>query len=297
MSNQQKSKMAQDLGVKLVSHPSKYLGVNFKLRGNRIADFQDLIGKISSKLQGWKVKLLSQAGRLTLINSMLNSVSIYTFSVFKIPKTVCKRLDSLINAFWWGHDPGRKKLHMTNWETITQPKTQGGLGIKKSGPMNKALLAKQYWRIKSNPNSLLSKTLKSKYCPNSDLHSHKPKQNASWIWRNIMSQDHPQLCQATWRIGRGHNIPITHPAWFKIKPTAPHSLRNQVTTVVNLINHQNASWKTELISQHYEQQDSAQILSIKLPVVVRTTTRGSNGPQNVTQLTNDHPSRMKVMLQ
>jgi hypothetical protein len=30
---------------------------------------------------------------------------------------------------------------------------------------------------------------------------------------------------------------------------------------------------------------------------VRTTTRGSNGPQNVTQLTNDHPSRMKVMLQ
>ena len=30
---------------------------------------------------------------------------------------------------------------------------------------------------------------------------------------------------------------------------------------------------------------------------VKTTTRGSNGPQNVTQLTNDHPSRMKVMLQ
>ena len=114
MSNQQKSKMAQDLGVKLVSHPSKYLGVNFKLRGNRIADFQDLIDKISSKLQGWKAKLLSQAGRLTLINAVLNSVPIYTFSVFKIPETVCKRLDSLINAFWWGHDPGRKKLHMTN---------------------------------------------------------------------------------------------------------------------------------------------------------------------------------------
>ena len=33
------------------------------------------------------------------------------------------------------------------------------------------------------------------------------------------------------------------------------------------------------------------------PTPVRTMTRGSNGPQNVTQLTNDHPSRMKVMLQ
>jgi hypothetical protein len=82
-----------------------------------------------------------------------------------------------------------------------------------------------------------------------------------------MHQDHPQLCQATWRIGRGHNIPISHPAWFKIKPTAPHSLQNQVTTIADLINHQNASWKTDLISQLYEQQDSAQILSIIMPVV------------------------------
>jgi hypothetical protein len=31
--------------------------------------------------------------------------------------------------------------------------------------------------------------------------------------------------------------------------------------------------------------------------IVRTTTRGSNGSQNVTQLTNDHPSRVKMMLQ
>uniref|UniRef100_A0A2N9HE47 Reverse transcriptase domain-containing protein n=1 Tax=Fagus sylvatica TaxID=28930 RepID=A0A2N9HE47_FAGSY len=87
MSTHQKSILAQQLGVKLVPHPSKYLGVNFKLRGNRIADFQDLIDKISSKLQGWKAKLLSQAGRLTLINSVLTSIPIYTFSVFKIPET------------------------------------------------------------------------------------------------------------------------------------------------------------------------------------------------------------------
>ena len=33
---------------------------------------------------------------------------------------------------------------MTNWDTITKPKKEGGLGLKKIGPMNKALLAKQY---------------------------------------------------------------------------------------------------------------------------------------------------------
>ena len=130
-------------------------------RGNKIGDFQDLLNKVSTKLQGWKAKLLSQAVRLTLINPVLNSITIYTFSNFKVPEAVCKKLDSLINAFWWGHDANRKKMHMTTWETITKPKTQGGLGIKKFGPMNKALLTKQYWRIRNNPNLLLSKTLKS----------------------------------------------------------------------------------------------------------------------------------------
>ena len=68
MTNQSKQQLTNLLGVKLVPNPGKYLGFNFKLQGKRIEDFQDLITKISSKLQGWKAKLLSQAGRLTLIN-------------------------------------------------------------------------------------------------------------------------------------------------------------------------------------------------------------------------------------
>jgi hypothetical protein len=132
-------------------------------------------------------------------------------------------------------------MHMTNWETITKPKTQGGLGIKKFGPMNKALITKQYWRIRNNPNLLLSKTLKSKYCPNGDLHSHKPNPKASWIWRTIMCQDNPKLSQAAWRVGRGYNIPISHPAWFKFKPNAPppppHIYKNKSQLwLISLIN-------------------------------------------------------------
>ena len=80
----------------------------------------------------------------------------------------------------------RKNSHFTNWDTITKPKNQGGLGIKKFGLMNKALISKQYWRICNNPNSLLTKTLKSKYCPYEDIHTHKPKQHSSWMWRTIM---------------------------------------------------------------------------------------------------------------
>ena len=51
--------IARSLNVNLVQHPSKYLGINFKLKGNCITDFQFLIDKLNSKLQGWKARLLS----------------------------------------------------------------------------------------------------------------------------------------------------------------------------------------------------------------------------------------------
>jgi hypothetical protein len=75
-----------------------------------------------------------------------------------------------------------------------------------------------------------------------------------------------------WDEGRGYNIPISHPAWFKIKPTAPPCLLNQITTVADLIDHRTASWKTNLLYQLYDQQDSDQILSITLPMVENNAT-------------------------
>jgi hypothetical protein len=37
----------------------------------------------------------------------------------------------------------KKNLHMTNWDTLSKPKKDGVIGVRKFGLMNKALLAKQ----------------------------------------------------------------------------------------------------------------------------------------------------------
>jgi len=50
------------------------------------------------------------------------------------------------------------------WEKLIKPKAHGGLGIRDIQAFNKALLAKQAWRIITKPDCLLSRILRGKYC-------------------------------------------------------------------------------------------------------------------------------------
>jgi len=54
-------------------------------------------------------------------------------------------------------------MHLKNWSTVTLSKAVGGLGIKRSLPYNKALLAKRAWTLQSNTSDPWAITLKSKY--------------------------------------------------------------------------------------------------------------------------------------
>ena len=90
---------SSNLKSNLIQNPSKYLGINFKFRGNKVVGFQFLIKKLNSKLQGWKAKFLSQAGRTTLISSVLLSLPPYTFSCFRVFEQVCNKMDAIVWAF------------------------------------------------------------------------------------------------------------------------------------------------------------------------------------------------------
>ena len=125
------------------------------MRGRRAVNFEELVEKVNNKLQGWKAKLLSQARRVTLINSVLQSLPVYSFSCLKIPDKICTKLDSVINAFYWGHQPSARKLHLINWNTICRPRNEGGLGIRKFKLMKQALIAKQFGESFKNPNPFL----------------------------------------------------------------------------------------------------------------------------------------------
>ncbi len=80
-----------------------------------------------------------------------------------------------------------------------------------------------------------------------------------------MGTNTPSLSQDIWRVGRGHNIPLNHPYWYRTKPEAPQQLLHQLSSVADLIDQSRAIWNIDIIQQFYSQDIIQHILSIPLP--------------------------------
>lgn len=51
---------------------------------------------IWARMQGWKEKLLSQAGKEVMIKAVIQSIPTYSMSVFKLPVSLCKEIETMI---------------------------------------------------------------------------------------------------------------------------------------------------------------------------------------------------------
>lgn len=120
---------------------ASYLGLPLGVSENKRGCFQFIIDKTQQALAGWK-STLSQAGKLTLIKSVLSSLLIYLCSSYKIPLAICDKLNAISAAFWW-KTGDRKPLYRLSWDKISAYKSEGGLGIRDFRLLNQALLANQ----------------------------------------------------------------------------------------------------------------------------------------------------------
>lgn len=97
------------LGMRKLATNSKYLGNPLRIGKKKSKSFEFLLEKIKEKLAAWKCKTLSLAGRTTLVRSVLNSIPLYTMSLFKLPKQICNKIDSYTRRFWWGCSENKNK--------------------------------------------------------------------------------------------------------------------------------------------------------------------------------------------
>lgn len=90
---------------------------------------EPLVDKIKTKLESWKLRHLSMAGRVELIVSTLSSYHLYWTAVFTLPTGTISEIERLCCSFRWGDTEDKKHIHIVAWEDICKPKDEGGLEI------------------------------------------------------------------------------------------------------------------------------------------------------------------------
>jgi hypothetical protein len=106
-------------------------------------------------------------------------------SVFQLPKGLCLEINSLMQKFWWGHQSNESKIHWMSWSRMGLPKEKGGMGFRDLICFNRALLAKQSWRLFHSPDTLIGKIMKAKYYPQMTILEAKLGSKPFFAWCSI----------------------------------------------------------------------------------------------------------------
>ncbi|VFQ89227.1 unnamed protein product [Cuscuta campestris] len=160
--------------------PFTYLGISIDKGITRTQHCNQLITAFDRKLGSWQFKQLDQAGRLILINHVLNTLPIFFLGSSTLPKSVQNILKQKMSRFWW-----KSKHHWVNWEDICTPKEEGGLGIRDLSSLQDSFSLKLWWNYHSNT-SLWAKFMHAKYERDGEMEAHIID---SPVWKRIVEID------------------------------------------------------------------------------------------------------------
>ncbi|XP_021736564.1 uncharacterized protein LOC110703122 [Chenopodium quinoa] len=262
----QRDELMSVLNMRQVDRHEKYLGIPTVVGRSKKAIFAAILDRMWKKLQGWKEKLLSRAGKEVLLKAVIQAIPTYLMGVYKFPCSVVEKIGSAMARFFWGQKGMRRKVHWRSWAAMCTPKCLGGMGFRDLSVFNDALLGRQAWRLVFKDGSLLSKVMKAKYYPNCDFLDASLGYAGSYSWRSIWSSKSLVKEGVIWRIGNGSTVNVWRDPWVadelgRFITSKPCEGINQVS---DLIDFSRFEWNEDLISAHFNERDQKCILTIPL---------------------------------
>ena len=250
----------KDLILSVVRVPTSqrydmYLGLPALVGRSRIREFENIKERVRRMVTDWKTKLLSQAGKEILLKAVVQAIPTYSMSIFLPPKELCKEINKLMHKFWWGSKGDEKKIHWMSWERIGRSKSKGVMGFRDLISFNKALLAKQCWRLIQYPDSLAAIIIKEKYFSRGDFLSAKLGSRPSFAWRSLLTGHELLSVGLLWRIGDGKSVSIWSNKWIP-RPTtfsviSPRTVLSETAKVADLISGEPPEWNKLLFGTFF----------------------------------------------
>ncbi|GAU47353.1 hypothetical protein TSUD_190190 [Trifolium subterraneum] len=131
------------IGFKVGSLPFNYLGIPIFKGRPKARYFYPIADRIKAKLSAWKASFLSIAGRAQLVKSVIQSMLVYSISVYSWPISLLKSIETWSRNFIWSSDINKRKLVTVAWKKICVPYSEGGLGLRSLISLNEAANLKQ----------------------------------------------------------------------------------------------------------------------------------------------------------
>ncbi|CAJ2668635.1 unnamed protein product [Trifolium pratense] len=178
--------------IKRITHfeegklPFRYLVIPMTSKKLSIQNYMGLIDKIVGRITHWSSKLLSYAGRIQLLNSVIFSMTNYWLQCLPLPKAVIQKINSICRTFFWTGSIEKSRKAPIAWKTICQPKRNGGLNLIDLEVWNRITLLKLIWNLSGKSDSLWVKWVHTYYIKNQQIMEACILDNASWIMKAIM---------------------------------------------------------------------------------------------------------------
>ena len=197
----------------------KYIGLPTVVCRSKEGCFKYIGERSSAKVSHCKGQGLPKKGREVYVKFVHQASPTFAMSFFHFTNKLCRNLKSISSNFWWGAGQRKRKVHWIAWEKMCRRKQVGGMGFRDYEAFNKALLAKQAWRILTVPNSLYARVLKARHFPRFDFMEASFPKSASATWKGIIRGCHllheGLMCQ----VGDGSKIKVWTENWIPMEGT------------------------------------------------------------------------------
>ncbi|RVX22326.1 LINE-1 reverse transcriptase-like [Vitis vinifera] len=212
--------LAAELGCRVGSLPSHYLGLPLGVPNRASSMWDGVEERIRRRLALWKRQYISKGGRITLIKSALASMPIYQMSIFRMPKSVARRVEKIQRDFLWGGGNLGGKIHLVKWDVVCTEKRNGGLGLRRIATLNRALLGKWIWRFACERDNLWKQVISTKYGQEDYGWRAKKVSGAAGVgvWKEIMKESDWCWENLSFLVGKGSKIKFWKDRWCTDTP-------------------------------------------------------------------------------
>lgn len=127
--------------------PFKYLGVPLMSRRISSQHYTDLCDKVESRLKHWSAHLLSYAGRLQLLQSVIFGVTNYWMQCIPIPMSVIHKIEGMCRTYFLTGKEGISRKSPISWAKVCTPKKKGGLSLVNLEIWNRMCMVRLLWNL------------------------------------------------------------------------------------------------------------------------------------------------------